>query len=60
MTIQAGASSLLLLLIRLKISGNRFRAENITFSNSAGPVGQAVALHVECRQCHVCKLPLPG
>ena len=30
-----------------KISGNRFRAENITFSNSAGPVGQAVALHVE-------------
>ncbi len=30
-----------------KISGNRFRAENITFSNSAGPVGQAVALHVD-------------
>src|SRR6478672_10872588 len=28
-----------------KICGNRFRAENITFSNSAGPVGQAVALH---------------
>jgi len=33
-----------------KISGNRFRAENITFSNSAGPVGQAVALHVESDQ----------
>lgn len=30
-----------------KISGNRFIAENITFSNSAGPVGQAVALHVD-------------
>jgi pectinesterase len=30
-----------------KIAGNRFRAENITFVNSAGPVGQAVALHVE-------------
>jgi pectinesterase len=31
----------------IKISGNRFVAENITFANSAGPVGQAVALHVE-------------
>jgi pectinesterase len=30
-----------------KISGNRFRAENITFQNSAGPVGQAVALYVD-------------
>ncbi|MCU7552671.1 pectinesterase family protein [Chitinophagaceae bacterium LB-8] len=30
-----------------KIVGNRFRAENITFVNSSGPVGQAVALHVE-------------
>jgi len=30
-----------------KISGNDFRAENITFVNSAGPVGQAVALHLE-------------
>jgi pectinesterase len=30
-----------------KISGNRFRAENITFSNAAGPVGQAVALYVD-------------
>lgn len=29
-----------------KISGNRFRAENITFSNTAGPVGQALALYV--------------
>lgn len=30
-----------------KISGARFVAENITFENAAGPVGQAVALHVE-------------
>lgn len=30
-----------------KISGNRFTAENITFSNTAGPVGQAVALYVD-------------
>ncbi|MGC4104422.1 pectinesterase family protein [Ferruginibacter sp.] len=30
-----------------KISGNRFLAENITFANSAGPVGQALALYVD-------------
>jgi pectinesterase len=30
-----------------KISGNRFRAENITFANTAGRVGQAVALYVD-------------
>lgn len=30
-----------------KISGNRFRAENISFVNSAGPVGQALALYVD-------------
>ncbi|MFT3980608.1 MAG: pectinesterase family protein [Ferruginibacter sp.] len=30
-----------------KISGNRFRGENITFKNSAGPVGQALALYVD-------------
>ncbi|MFI5452794.1 pectinesterase family protein [Pedobacter sp. UC225_61] len=29
------------------VQGNDFKAENITFENSAGPVGQAVALHVE-------------
>tara|TARA_R110002050_G_scaffold273113_1_gene417091 strand:+ start:102412 stop:103383 length:972 start_codon:yes stop_codon:yes gene_type:complete len=31
----------------IKISGNRFKAENITFENSAGSVGQAVALNVD-------------
>lgn len=30
-----------------KISGNRFYAQNITFSNNAGRVGQAVALYVD-------------
>ena len=30
-----------------KISGNRFTAENITFRNSAGAVGQALALFVD-------------
>src|ERR1051326_1860899 len=30
-----------------RISGNRFTAENITFANSAGPVGQALALYVD-------------
>lgn len=30
-----------------KISGNRFVAENISFMNSAGPVGQALALYVD-------------
>jgi pectinesterase len=29
------------------VQANDFTAENITFRNSAGPVGQAVALHVE-------------
>lgn len=29
------------------VKGNEFVAENLTFENSAGPVGQAVALHVE-------------
>lgn len=33
-----------------KISGNRFVAENISFVNSAGPVGQAVALYVDADQ----------
>ena len=35
----------------VKVSGNDFYAENITFLNSAGPVGQAVALHIEADRC---------
>ncbi len=30
-----------------KISGNRFKAQSITFANNAGRVGQAVALYVD-------------
>ncbi len=33
------------------VEGNDFRLENITVENSAGPVGQAVALHVEGDRC---------
>jgi pectinesterase len=33
-----------------RISGNRFKAENISFVNSAGPVGQALALYVDADQ----------
>jgi len=29
------------------VQGNDFKAENLTLQNNAGPVGQAVALHVE-------------
>lgn len=35
----------------LKVEANDFRLENITVENSAGPVGQAVALHVEGDRC---------
>ncbi len=42
----------------LLVQANDFRLENITVENTAGPVGQAVALHVEgdrCifRNCHI-------
>ena len=35
----------------MKITGNRISLENLTIENSAGEVGQAVALHVEGDQC---------
>ena len=35
----------------LKIEANDFRLENITVENTAGPVGQAVALHCEGDRC---------
>src|SRR6185312_9765183 len=40
------------------VKGNDFHAENITVENSAGPVGQAVALAVEADRCSFlnCKL----
>lgn len=35
----------------LKVEANDFTAENLTIENTAGPVGQAVALHVEGDRC---------
>lgn len=35
----------------LEVDANDFRAENLTIENGAGPVGQAVALHVEGDRC---------
>ena len=35
----------------MKVSGDDFVAENLTIENSAGSVGQAVALHVEGDRC---------
>ncbi|WP_416438163.1 pectinesterase family protein [Phnomibacter sp. MR] len=34
----------------VKVSGNRFTAQNITFENSSGRVGQALALYVDADQ----------
>jgi pectinesterase len=40
------------------VEGNDFVAENLTIENTSGPVGQAVALHVEGDRCIIknCKL----
>ena len=40
------------------VQGNDFIAENLTIENASGPVGQAVALHVEGDRCEIrnCKL----
>lgn len=40
------------------VRGNEFRAENLTIQNTAGRVGQAVALHIEADRCVIvnCKL----
>ncbi|WP_321372377.1 pectinesterase family protein [uncultured Draconibacterium sp.] len=42
----------------LKVEADDFYAENLTIENLAGPVGQAVALHVEGNRCKFknCKL----
>jgi pectinesterase len=36
----------------LKVEANDFTMKNLTVENSAGPVGQAVALHVEGDRCY--------
>ena len=42
------------------VKGNDFKAENLTIINSAGPVGQAVALHVEADRCTIINCRLLG
>lgn len=42
------------------VKGNEFKAENLTFENSAGSVGQAVALHVEADKVVIKKCRILG
>jgi pectinesterase len=42
------------------VKGNDFRAENLTIQNTAGRVGQAVALHAESDRCVVLNCRLLG
>jgi pectinesterase len=42
------------------VQGNDFRAENLTIENTAGRVGQAVALHVEGDRCVIINCRLLG
>lgn len=44
----------------LRVSGNDFYAENLTIANTAGPVGQAVALHVEADRAAFVNVRLKG
>ncbi len=44
----------------LKVEANDFHAENLTIANTAGPVGQAVALHVSGDRCSFTNCRLLG
>lgn len=44
----------------LRVRGNDFHAENLTIINSSGPVGQAVALHIEADRVSVVNTTLKG
>ncbi len=44
----------------LRVRGNDFHAENLTIINSSGPVGQAVALHVEADRVSFVNTTLKG
>jgi len=44
----------------LKVAGDDFHAENLTVVNSAGPVGQAVALHVEADRASFDNISIKG
>ena len=44
----------------LRVRGNDFHAENLTIINSSGPVGQAVALHIEADRVSIVNTTLKG
>ncbi len=44
----------------MRVAGNDFHAENLTIINSSGPVGQAVALHVEADRASFVNITLKG
>jgi pectinesterase len=44
----------------LTVRGNDFQAENLTIVNSAGPVGQAIALDVEADRCSFVNCRITG
>ena len=44
----------------LKVEADDFYAENLTIENTAGPVGQAVALHVEGNRCKFVNCNIKG
>jgi len=44
----------------LRVRGNDFHAENLTIINAAGPVGQAVALHVEADRASFVNVAIKG
>ncbi|MGA9572396.1 MAG: pectinesterase family protein [Lysobacterales bacterium] len=44
----------------LRVRGNDFHAENLTIVNSSGPVGQAVALHIEADRVAIVNTTLKG
>jgi pectinesterase len=44
----------------LKVRGNDFHAENLTIVNSSGPVGQAVALHVDADRASFVNVSVKG
>jgi len=44
----------------LHVRGNDFHAENLTIVNSSGPVGQAVALHIEADRVSIVNTTLKG
>ncbi|HMQ64549.1 MAG TPA: pectinesterase family protein [Flavilitoribacter sp.] len=44
----------------LLVQGNDFRAENLTIENTAGPVGQALALSVEADRCRFINCAFKG